>query len=157
MAMLTPRFSGNRAVREYTENYYMPTADNFKRRSTEKGAAGKKIAHVHHELQQEWSHIQFGEVLSEDVENGHVFHVQVKLNGLRPENILVELYAEGINGAAPVKIKMKPAAVIVDKGVREYDTQTDGSRPVSDYTSCIVPNYENISLPLKDNLILWQH
>jgi starch phosphorylase len=91
MAMLTPRFSGNRADREYTENYYMSAADNFKRRSTEKGAAGKKIAHVHHELQQEWSHIQFGEVLSENVENGHVFHVQVKLNGLRPENILVEL------------------------------------------------------------------
>ena len=52
---------------------------------------------------------------------------------------------------------MKPAAVIADKGVREYDAQPDGSRPVSDYTPCIVPNYENISVPQEDNLILWQH
>jgi starch phosphorylase len=157
MAMLTPRFSANRAVREYTENYYMPGANNFKRRSAEKGAAGKKIAHVHHELQQQWSHIQFGEVHSEDKDNGHVFHVQVKLNGLKPENVLVELYADGINGATPVKIKMKPSSEVADNGVRQYDAHIDGSRPVGDYTPCIVPNYENISVPLEDNLILWQH
>ena len=157
MAMLTPRFSANRAVREYTENYYLPAADNYKKRAAEKGAAGIKIEQVHHELQKEWSHIQFGEVHSEEKNNRHIFHVHVKLNGLNPENVLVELYADGINGVAPVKIKMKPVADVADNGVREYDAETDGSRPVSDYTPCIVPNYENISVPLEDNLILWQH
>jgi glycogen phosphorylase len=157
MAILTPLFSANRAVREYTENYYMPAAYNFKKRGAEKGAAGIKIEHAHHELQQQWSHIQFGEIHSEDINNGHLFHVQVKLNGLAPDNILVELYADGINGAAPVKIKMKPASDAADNGLREYDAQTDGSRPASDYTPCIVPSYENISVPLEDNLILWQH
>jgi hypothetical protein len=130
---------------------------NYKKRAVEKGATGKKIAQVHHELQQEWNHIQIGEVHSEDKDNGHLFRVQVKLNGLNPANVLVELYADGINGAAPVKIKMKPVADAADSDVREYDAQTDGSRPASDYTPCIVPNYENISVPLEDNLILWQH
>ncbi len=157
MAMLTPRFSANRAVREYTENYYLPAADNFKKRTAEKGAAGKKIEHVHHDLQQQWNHIQFGEMHNEEIDNGHLFHVQVKLNGLSPENVLVELYADGINGTAPVKIKMKPVADAADNGVKEYDAQVDSSRPVSDYTPCIIPNYENIAVPLEDNLILWQH
>ncbi len=156
MAILTPRFSANRAVREYTENYYLPAADNFKKRAAEKGVAGTKIEQAHHELQQQWSQIQFGEVHSEDKGNGHLFRVQVKLNGLSPANVLVELYADGINGTAPVKIKMKPVADAIGNGVREYDAQTDGSRPASDYTPCIIPNYENISVPLEDNLILWQ-
>jgi starch phosphorylase len=157
MAILTPRFSANRVVREYTENYYIPAADNFKRRSTGKGAAGKKIGQVHHDLQQQWSHIQFGEIHREDKENGHVFHVQVKLNGLNPENVLVELYADGIDGDTPVRIKMNPVADATGNGMKEYDAQVDSSRPPSDYTPCIIPNYENISVPLEDNLILWQH
>ncbi|MDQ6903096.1 MAG: alpha-glucan family phosphorylase [Bacteroidota bacterium] len=157
MAMLTPRFSANRAVREYTENYYLPAADNYKKRSAEKGAPGIKIEQAHSELQKQWSHIEFGEIYTENKDNKHLFHVQVNLNGLNPANILVELYADGINGAAPVKIKMKPTGDVLDNGSREYDAQTDNSRPVGDFTACIVPNYENISVPLEDNLILWQH
>ncbi|HEY5371931.1 MAG TPA: hypothetical protein VIJ75_23355 [Hanamia sp.] len=94
---------------------------------------------------------------SEDKDNGHLFRVQVKLNGLNPGNVLVELYADGINGAEPVKIKMKPVADATGNGMKEYNAQIDNSRPASDYTACIVPNYENISVPLEDNLILWQH
>ena len=101
--------------------------------------------------------MQFREMHSEDMGNGHVFHVQVELNGLSPENILVELYADGINGADPVKIKMKPVADVRGSAVKEYDAQVDNSRPASDYTAYIIPNYENISAPLEDNLILWQH
>ncbi len=156
MAMLTPRFSANRAVREYTENYYLPAADNFKKRAAENGAVGIKIDQVHHLLQQQWSHIQFGEVHSEDKNNGHLFRVQVKLNGISPKNISVELYAEGINGAAPVKIKMNPVEDSANNGTKEYGVQLDDSRLASDYTPCILPNYENISVPLEDNLIVWQ-
>jgi len=157
MAMLTSHFSANRAVREYTDNFYLPAADNYKKRAAEKGAAGKKIEQAHHDLQQQWNHIQFGEVYSEDKDNGHLFRVQVKLNELNPENILVKLYADGINGTGPIKIIMRPVADAAGDGMKEYNAQVDNSRPASDYTACIVPNYENISVPLEDNLILWQH
>lgn len=157
MAILTPRFSANRAVREYTENYYLPAADHFKKRSAEKGKAGTMIVRAQDDLRRQWEHIQFGELRTENTENGHVFNVQVKLNGLNPENILVELYADGVNGAERVKIKMKPVADTTGNGVKEYDAQVDSSRPASDYTACIIPNYENISVPLEDNHILWQH
>ncbi|MEO9003868.1 MAG: alpha-glucan family phosphorylase [Ginsengibacter sp.] len=155
MAILTPHFSTNRAVREYTENYYLPAADNYKKRSAEKGAAGMKITHTHEELLQKWDHVQFGDVHSEDKDNRHLFHVQVKLNGLNPDFVSVELYTNGMNGDAPVKIKMNHVAFA--NGINEYVAHTDGSRSVSDYTACIIPNYENVSVPLEDNLILWQH
>ena len=157
MAMLTIRFSANRTVREYTENYYLPAADNYKKRASENGKVGIRIAQVHYVLQQQWKQIQFGEVHSEKKETGNLYRVDVNLNGVSPENVLVELYADGINGEKAVKIKMNLVGNSGNNGTKKYEVQLNGLRPVSDFTPCIVPNYENISVPLEDNLILWQH
>ena len=43
MALLTPRFSANRAVREYTEQHYLPAAAAYHLRMDNKGAIGKMI------------------------------------------------------------------------------------------------------------------
>ena len=40
----------------------------------------------------------------------HVFEVQVYLNDLDPNAVRVELYADGINGGAPVRQEMKRAS-----------------------------------------------
>ena len=155
MAVLTPRFSANRSVREYTENYYLAAADNYKKRAAEKGAIGIQIMQAHKELLQKWNQVKFGEVHIEDKDNGHLFQVQVKLNGINPDFVSVELYANGINNDSPVKIEMNHVAFA--NGVNEYVAHTDGSRSICDYTARIVPCYENISVPLENNLILWQH
>ena len=39
MARLTPRFSADRAVREYTEQHYLPAATAFRSRVANKGAS----------------------------------------------------------------------------------------------------------------------
>ena len=38
-----------------------------------------------------------------------------------------------------------------------YHAHVTTTRPANDYTVRIIPNYEGISVPLEDNLILWQH
>ena len=43
MARLTPRFSSNRAVREYTEQHYLPAASAYRERAAEKGRFGVQI------------------------------------------------------------------------------------------------------------------
>ncbi len=43
MSQLTPRFSANRSVREYTEKYYLPLSAAYQARSAEKGNKGKQI------------------------------------------------------------------------------------------------------------------
>ncbi len=43
MAQLTPRFSTNRAVREYTEQHYLPAASAYRERSAGNGAIGLQL------------------------------------------------------------------------------------------------------------------
>ena len=45
MARLTPQFSTNRTVREYTEHHYLPAATTYRERAADKGAAGRNIVH----------------------------------------------------------------------------------------------------------------
>ena len=156
MATLTPRFSANHTVREYTEQYYLPAAANYLKRATEKGAAGIRIVNSQHDLKNKWEKIKFGEVQTESVQNGYLFYVHILLNDINPKEILVELYAEGINGAAPLKINMEPDSIYKDRGEHIYHARVTSPRPASDYTARIIPNYESISMPLENNLILWQ-
>ena len=41
---LTPRFSANRTVREYTEQHYLPAAAAYRERAADKGAVGRKLS-----------------------------------------------------------------------------------------------------------------
>lgn len=156
MSTLTPLFSANRSVREYTERYYLPAAANYIKRSAEKGAAGVKIVSLHQELRNKWMEIRLGEVQIESVENGYIFRLRVLLNGIHPDKILVELFAESDNGAAPIKISMEPDPNYPNGDEQMYHAQVTSTRPATDYTARIIPGYENLSVPLEDNLILWQ-
>ena len=46
MARLTPRFSANRAVRDYTEQYYIPAAVAYRLRSATNGAIGRQLGRL---------------------------------------------------------------------------------------------------------------
>ena len=51
MARLTPRFSANRTVREYTEQHYLPAAAAYRERAADKGAIGRQMV----DWQQVWN------------------------------------------------------------------------------------------------------
>lgn len=156
MAILTPGFSANRTVREYTEQYYLSAAENYKKRAADKGAAGTRMVNVRHDLKNKWEKLEFGKVQTESMEKGYLFQVHVSLNGINPDNVLIELYAEGIGGASPERIKMTPGAIVENQQEQVYQARVTTSRPASDYTPRIIPNYENVSVPLEDDSILWQ-
>ena len=50
MARLTPRFSTNRAVREYTELHYLPAAAAYLARAVDKGASGVQLVDWRREI-----------------------------------------------------------------------------------------------------------
>ena len=62
MARLTPRFSANRTVREYTEQHYLPAATAYHLRIANKGAIGRQIVDWQHSLEQKWATLHFGEL-----------------------------------------------------------------------------------------------
>ena len=109
MARLTPRFSAHRAVREYTEQRYLPAAKAYRERAANKGAIGKQVVDWQQTLERKWAALHFGEVKVETRGGQHIFEVQVCLNDLDPKAVRVELYADGINGGDPVREEMKCA------------------------------------------------
>ena len=54
MARLTPRFSANRAVREYTGRYYLPAAAAYRRRAVDTGALGAELVAWRRGLARHW-------------------------------------------------------------------------------------------------------
>ncbi len=156
MAMLTPQFSANRSVRQYTEHYYLPAAANYRQRAAEKGAAGKRIADARDVLRNKWGNMKFGDVRVESVVKGYLFQVAVSMNGIDAKDIAVELYADGVVGGAPVKIRMEADANAGNQEELIYRVRVESERPAGDFTARIIPCYEGISAPLEDGLILWQ-
>lgn len=157
MAQLTPRFPTNRAVREYTEQHYLPAASAYRERAADKGAFGVELVNWMHALEQKWASLRFREVKFETVSGQHIFEVQVYLDDLDPKAVRVEIFANGIDGAEPERLEMKPVRQLVGAtNIYAYCAEVPASRPVMDYTARLVPYRDDVSVPLKASRILWQ-
>jgi glycogen phosphorylase len=157
MARLTPRFSANRAVREYTKQYYLPAAATYCRRDADKGAVGKAVVNWEKTLKQKWDTLRFGEVKVQTNATQHIFEVEVYLNDLDPNAVRVELYADGINGSNPIRQEMACVQPPVGEPPGEiYRALVPATRLATDYTARIIPHFEGVAVPLEDARILWQ-
>jgi starch phosphorylase len=157
MACLTPRFSANRSVREYTEQHYLPAAITYRKRAADKGAVGREVVDWLHRVEQKWDTLHFGEVKIETNGKRHVFEVQVHLSDLDPKAVRVELYADGVNGGEPVRQEMKLAQQLnAPDGSFVYRAQAPASRPATDFTARIIPHHDGVAVPLEEAHILWQ-
>ncbi len=157
MARLTPRFSTNRSVREYTEQHYLPAASTYLARSADKGKIGVELVNWRHALDQKWTALRFGEVKLETDGEQHVFEVQLYLDDLDPEAVRVELYANGINGATPERVEMKRVRQLVGAiNGYAYRAGVPVARPATDYTARLIPYRDDVAVPLEDARILWQ-
>jgi starch phosphorylase len=157
MASLTPRFSADRTVREYTEQHYLPGAAAYRERSANNGALGDRIVTWRRASEQEWATLRFGELKVESTAEQHLFEVQVYFNHLDPNAARVELYAEGINGFALVRQEMQRVSELAGaSGGWAYRAQLPAARPASDYTARVIPHFDGIAIPLEDARIIWQ-
>jgi starch phosphorylase len=157
MARLTPRFSANRTVREYTEQHYLPAATAYHVRAANTGAIGRQMVAWQHSLDQQWATLHFGEVKVETIGEQHVFEVQVYFADLEPTAVYVELYADGINGGHPVRQEMKPVRQLVGaSGGYVYSAAVPAARPPGDYTARVIPRCDGVAIPLEAARILWQ-
>lgn len=157
MAQLTPRFSADRAVREYTEQHYLPAATAFFERATNKGALGKQLVNWRQALELKWNTLHFGEVTVDTHDGKNIFNIQVYTEDIDPKMLRVELYADGINGGETAIEELKQGLKL-DGPVKgyNYSTTVSATRPSKDYTARILPDIMGLSIPLELNLILWQ-
>jgi glycogen phosphorylase len=156
MARLTPRFSANRAVREYTEQYYIPAATAYRQRAADKGAMGVRIVEWQRALRHHWYSLRFGELKVVSDERKHLFEVQVYLGDLDSDNVQVELYADGVDGGEPICREMTRDENLTDGRFHIYRAQVASARSASDYTARVVPRHNRALIPLEASQILWQ-
>ena len=157
MAQLTPRFSTNRAVREYTEQHYLPAAASYHERAGNEGKLGVDIVNWRHALDQKWSGICFGAAKLETNGARHVFEIEVYLNDLDPRAVQLELYADGIKDTEPVRQEMERTRQLLGAASGYvYRAAVSAGRPASDYTARVIPRFDGVAIPLEDARILWQ-
>jgi starch phosphorylase len=157
MARLTPRFSADRAVREYTEQHYIPAAAAYRKRAANKGAAGRELVNWEQMLNQKWATLHFGEVQVSTDAQRHIFRVEVYLNDLDQNAVRVELYADGVNGGAPVLQEMERVRQLASvPGSCVYSAAVSAARPPTDYTVRVIPHCDGVAVPLEFSPILWQ-
>jgi starch phosphorylase len=157
MAKLTPHFSADRAVREYTAQHYLPGAANYRERAANRGAVGQQVVDWQHALKKEWPSLRFGPLQAEANGEQYVFELQVNLNNLDPNAARVELYAEGVNGGDPVRQEMKRISQVAGMaGAHIYRTQIPASRQSTDYTVRVTPHCDGVAIPLEETRVLWQ-
>lgn len=157
MAQLTPRFSTNRAVSEYTEQHYLPAAAAYCERAADKGAIGVDIVNWRHTLEQQWSGLHFGEVKLESDNEQHVFEVQAYLGGLDQQAVRIELYAKGLNGGETERLEMQCVRELVGAVCGyAFRVAVSAVRPAADYTVRLIPHREGVAVPLEEGHILWQ-
>jgi starch phosphorylase len=156
MASLTAQFSANRTVREYTEDHYLPAAEAYHARAADKGTAGLQMVNWRHMLEQNWAALRFGEVQVVSDKGQHIFEVAVSLGKLDPNTIRVELYADGVGGGEPEHHELRRARPSGEANGSIFSTQIPATRPASDYTARILPQFAGVAVPLEASQILWQ-
>ncbi len=157
MARLTPRFSANRTVREYTEQHYLPAAAAYHNRAADKAAVGRHSVDWRHALERKWAMLRFGDVKVESDGAQHMFEAHVYLDELDPDMVQVELYADGVDGDGPVRQEMKRVRQLVGAANGyAYSARVAATRPAADFTARVIPCFAGVAVPLEAACILWQ-
>jgi starch phosphorylase len=156
MGRLTPLFSANRTVREYTEQYYIPAASAYRKRAADKGAMGAALVDRQRALERTWSDLRFGEMKVTRGSEKHGFEVQVYLGGVDPDSVRVEIYADGVNGNEPMRQEMVRGRQLAGTNGFIYSAQVPSDRPVTDYTARVIPHFPGVGVPLEVARIFWQ-
>ena len=166
MGTLTPRFSANRAVREYTTSHYLPAAKAFRFRSENQASVAREIVRKVRLWEKGWNTLSFGEYSVTVQEGLHLFTVRIHPGILPPDSLKVELYAapEGTKPAEhhPMEwvtensLQKDQGKKRNPNGWRTCRVQIPLLRPVGDYTPRILPAFEGLSVPLEAGWIAWQ-
>jgi glycogen phosphorylase len=157
MARLTPQFSTNRVVREYTDTYYVPAAASYRARCADKAALGTQLVGWARDVGQYWADARFGAIRVATQDGRHHISVDVELGRLDREAVRVELYAEAANGREPERHAMARGRKLDGSGHGyEYSVSIRAVRPPGDYTPRLLPYHSAARLPLEAHEILWQ-
>src|SRR5687768_241388 len=162
MASLLPRYDASRMLGEYVSKYYIPASRQGYRYSENGFEGARAVAAWKAKVRAAWSgvsarrldapraRIQFGEAMPVEV--------AVKLNGLAPSDVCVELLlARGAREGAPVQHthELIEAEALADGEYRYRIDLRPGLAGRLDYRIRIFPRHELLTHPFELGLSCW--
>jgi len=158
MARLTPQYSADRTVREYTEKYYVPAALAYRERAEKDGESAARILRWRQAITEHWGTVRFGPATVQTNDGYHDFQLGIYLGEISPEFVQVELYANALAGGSPERHVMTRANRLEQASTNEclYRARVPATRPAVEYTPRLMPHNDEANVPLEAFQILWQ-
>jgi starch phosphorylase len=156
MARLTPAFSANRTVRQYTEEHYTSRAAAYCHRAASSGRAGAELLKLQRTVEERWRDLSFGQVAIASQDGAYSCDVQVYLGRLQPDNVRIEMYADPLVHGPPFRELMTLAGSVDSASFYRYSARGPANRPADHYTPRAVPRETVGAIPLEVPLITWQ-
>ena len=153
MTTLTPTYSANRALREYTEDYYLPACQAFARRSGAGGTEAVALVAWERALRASWSMVRFGEIRVRTEGGRHHFTATVYLGDIHSNSVNVELYADP--GGPENRTTMSRDGRLIGSHGYVYQCDVPDRRPANQYTPRVIPVHPQAVIPLESPLIAW--
>ncbi|MDR3513294.1 MAG: alpha-glucan family phosphorylase [Caulobacteraceae bacterium] len=157
MSALTSVFSTARMVSDYVEQVYLPAAGALRGRLADGQTAAKDLARWSARLAHAWPGLHIAEPSVARSDGGWRFTVPVFLGEMNPQDVRVELYADGAaDGPAQViRLDQGPPVVGAANGY-VFAGEAPASRPAADFTVRVTPERAGVAVPAEVALIAWQ-
>ncbi len=156
MARLTPTFSTNRAVRQYTDEHYLSAATAFRLRAENRGSLGADLVAWKADLAKHWSALRFGAATVQ--QQGE--HIHFPGSGLSWRSEPRCCTSRTLRGRAE---RCGPNYTTHESWRhggwsnewRYIHCRCPDPRPPADYTPRLIPQHVRAMVPLEAPFILW--
>lgn len=157
MATLTPRFSSNRMLEEYLNNYYLPAAAGLDARQKNEGELAKQLLQWDRYLHLHWHEIRCSELQIIKQNENWQAAVTVYLGGINPTNIKVQMIADSAGQQPALAIELSVLHPVEGAiNAYRYTGQFSTTRAAEDFTMRVISAHPQVNIPAENILIYWQ-
>jgi len=161
MASVAPRFNSMRMLEEYVERLYRPAADRGARLAAGGHASARSFADWLARVRAAWPGVALRRASDTP---GRVAHgervrilVAVRLNGLAPGDVAVELVLNGVESGAPTRMRrLAPARALPESGEHLYELEFSPELTGRiQYRLRAFPGHALLAHPFETGLMTW--
>jgi len=157
MSQLTPMFSSNRMLYEYTEKLYLPAMHDFKSRAENGAELAKKLERWDACLRIHQDKIHWGDLRIYCENDARHFTVSVYFGDIPADYLQVQLYADPFDqDDMPICLDMQRGAALPGSlNGFVFDTVLNTQRPINNFTPRVVGLQGTAHIPAENAFISW--
>jgi len=164
MASLLPRFNSIRMVSEYVSRFYLPASRQGSKYADSGFEAARRLAEWKAQVRKAWPRISIRrlDTQKKSISFGESvrFETAVNLDGLRPEDVAVELLISqpaGVgNGKPPMTYRFESEGVRTEQGEQRYGLDLEPELCGKlEYRIRVYPHHELLTHPFEMGMMRW--